>query len=92
MCPFGTRTTKSHSSGIMHCIFVSNAENMSSEGDAFLHFVTLAEKSTATKREAVLRFVRHTEHALPPTRESPKAAGFEMRSAYDVIVPARVRT
>jgi dUTP pyrophosphatase len=30
-----------------------------------------------------------TEYALTPTKESPKAAGFDLRSAYDVIVPAK---
>jgi dUTPase len=59
---------------------------MSSEGDAFLHFVTLAGKSTA---QAVFWFVWLTEHALQPTGESPKAAGFDLRSTYDAIVPAR---
>jgi dUTP pyrophosphatase len=63
--------------------FIPNSEKniMSSEGDAFLHSVTLAEKESTA--QAVLRFVRLTEHALPPTRKSPKAAGFDLRSACD---------
>jgi dUTP pyrophosphatase len=41
------------------------------------------------KSEAVLRFVKLTQNALTPTKESPKAAGFELRSEYDAKVPAR---
>lgn len=38
---------------------------------------------------AVLRFVKLTEKALTPKKGSPKAAGFDLRSAYDATVPAR---
>ena len=37
----------------------------------------------------LLRFVKQTENAQNPTRESPKAAGVDLYSAYDVTVPAR---
>ena len=36
---------------------------------------------------AVLRSVKLTENALSPTKESPKAAGFNLRSAYDLVIP-----
>lgn len=37
----------------------------------------------------VLRFVKLTEKALTPKKGSAKAAGFDLRSAYDMMVPAR---
>ncbi|XP_069686036.1 deoxyuridine 5'-triphosphate nucleotidohydrolase [Periplaneta americana] len=37
----------------------------------------------------VLRFVKLTEKAFPPVKGSAKAAGFDLRSAYDAVVPAR---
>jgi len=36
----------------------------------------------------VLRYVKLTENALPPTRESSEAAGLDLKSAYDVSIPA----
>jgi dUTP pyrophosphatase len=35
-----------------------------------------------------LQFVRLTENALPPTRGSTLAAGLDLRSAYDITIPA----
>ncbi|GBP15221.1 Deoxyuridine 5'-triphosphate nucleotidohydrolase [Eumeta japonica] len=37
----------------------------------------------------VLKFTRLSEHAFPPVKGSEKAAGFDIKSAYDYIVPAR---
>lgn len=37
----------------------------------------------------VLRFVKQTDKALSPVKGSAKAAGFDLRSAYDATVPAR---
>ena len=37
----------------------------------------------------LLRFVKQTENAQKPTRESPKTPGVDLYSAYDVTVPAR---
>lgn len=37
----------------------------------------------------VLRFAKLSEHAFAPTKGSVKAAGFDLKSAYDCIVPAR---
>lgn len=37
----------------------------------------------------VLRFAKLSEHAFVPTKGSVKAAGFDLKSAYDCIVPAR---
>nr|XP_017108714.2 deoxyuridine 5'-triphosphate nucleotidohydrolase, mitochondrial [Drosophila bipectinata] len=39
--------------------------------------------------KCVLRFAKLTEHALEPVRGSAKAAGVDLRSAYDLVVPAR---
>jgi len=36
----------------------------------------------------VLRYVKRTENALSPTRESSCAAGLDLRSAYDVSISA----
>ena len=35
----------------------------------------------------VLRFVRLSANAFPPTRESARAAGYDLRSAYDYVIP-----
>ncbi|GLH05393.1 hypothetical protein R5R35_013450 [Gryllus longicercus] len=37
----------------------------------------------------VLRFAKLTDKALSPTKGSTKAAGFDLRSAYTVTVPAK---
>ncbi|XP_077285264.1 deoxyuridine triphosphatase [Arctopsyche grandis] len=37
----------------------------------------------------LLRFARLTEAAMPPLKGSAKAAGLDLRSAYDCVVPAR---
>jgi len=36
-----------------------------------------------------LRFVKQIENAQTPPRKSPKGAGFDLYSAYDVTVPSR---
>lgn len=36
-----------------------------------------------------LRWAKLSEHASAPTRGSEKAAGYDLRSAYDCTVPAR---
>lgn len=38
---------------------------------------------------SVLRFVKLTKNAFAPTKGSEGAAGFDLRSAYDCVVPAR---
>jgi dUTP pyrophosphatase len=42
----------------------------------------------ASERTAVLRFVKLTEKAFSPTKESSRAAGFDLKSAYGVVIPA----
>lgn len=37
----------------------------------------------------ILRFAKLSEHAFAPVKGSAKAAGFDLKSAYDIIVPAR---
>jgi dUTP pyrophosphatase len=41
----------------------------------------------ASEIAVVLQYVKLTENALPPTRESPRAAGFDLKSAYNVVIP-----
>ncbi|XP_035453263.1 deoxyuridine 5'-triphosphate nucleotidohydrolase [Spodoptera frugiperda] len=36
-----------------------------------------------------LKFARLTENAFPPTKGSEKAAGYDLKSAYNYVVPAR---
>jgi dUTP pyrophosphatase len=42
----------------------------------------------ASENAAVLLFVKLTKTALPLTRESSRASGSDLRSGYDVVVPA----
>ncbi|CAK1545684.1 unnamed protein product [Leptosia nina] len=37
----------------------------------------------------ILKFTRLSENAFPPVKGSEKAAGYDLKSAYDYIVPAR---
>lgn len=37
----------------------------------------------------ILRFAKLSEHAFSPVKGSVKAAGFDLKSAYDIVVPAR---
>lgn len=37
----------------------------------------------------ILRFAKLSEHAFAPVKGSAKAAGFDLKSAYEIIVPAR---
>ncbi|XP_059614436.1 deoxyuridine 5'-triphosphate nucleotidohydrolase, mitochondrial [Phlebotomus argentipes] len=37
----------------------------------------------------ILRFAKLTENAFAPMKGSAKAAGFDLKSAYDCVVPAR---
>jgi len=65
---------------------------MSSQSDVYLHSVKLAEKAHITTSEKVMStfiFIKLTQHALTPTRESPNYAGFDLRSPYETTVPAR---
>ncbi|XP_070494802.1 deoxyuridine 5'-triphosphate nucleotidohydrolase [Chironomus tepperi] len=39
--------------------------------------------------QPVLRFAKLSENGLAPLKGSEKAAGFDLRSAYDCVVPAR---
>ena len=41
-----------------------------------------------TPRGPVLKFKRLTGHAFAPTKGSEMAAGYDLKSAYNVIVPA----
>ena len=42
-----------------------------------------------SQNNAVLRIVKLRERAVTPTRGSPRAAGLDLYSAYDMTVPAR---
>ncbi|XP_067634437.1 deoxyuridine 5'-triphosphate nucleotidohydrolase [Eurosta solidaginis] len=48
-----------------------------------------ATKKMKIESKCVLRFAKLTEHALAPVRGSEFAAGADLRSAYDMVVPAR---
>lgn len=37
--------------------------------------------------ERVLRFAKLSENAFAPVRGSEKSAGYDLRSAYDIVVP-----
>ncbi|CAF4139893.1 unnamed protein product, partial [Adineta steineri] len=41
--------------------------------------------------KALLRFAKLTENAFPPMKGSDYAAGYDLRSAYDYVIPARGR-
>ncbi|XP_049767619.1 deoxyuridine 5'-triphosphate nucleotidohydrolase-like [Schistocerca cancellata] len=41
----------------------------------------------AGRRNAILKFVKLTENAFSPIKLSPKSAGYDLRSAYDLCVP-----
>ena len=45
--------------------------------------------ASSSKNNIILRFVKLTENAQTPTRGSSGAAGLDLYSAYDMIVPAR---
>jgi dUTPase len=49
----------------------------------------LTGKAHAESSNNCLQFVKMTEQALTPTRESPRSAGLTLRSPYNVTVPAR---
>ncbi|XP_055295588.1 deoxyuridine 5'-triphosphate nucleotidohydrolase [Sitodiplosis mosellana] len=42
-----------------------------------------------TVEDTTLRWAKLTEHAFEPTKGSEQAAGLDLRSAYDTVVPAR---
>ncbi|XP_055858477.1 deoxyuridine 5'-triphosphate nucleotidohydrolase [Episyrphus balteatus] len=46
-------------------------------------------KKMRVDTKCVLRFAKLTENAFEPVKGSAKAAGFDLRSAYDCSVPAR---
>jgi dUTP pyrophosphatase len=48
----------------------------------FLSHIMASERTTT-----ILRFVKLTEKAFSP-KESSRAAGFDLKSAYDVVIPA----
>uniref|UniRef100_A0A1A9WM78 Deoxyuridine 5'-triphosphate nucleotidohydrolase n=1 Tax=Glossina brevipalpis TaxID=37001 RepID=A0A1A9WM78_9MUSC len=48
-----------------------------------------AAKKMKPDTKCVLRWAKLTEHALAPVRGSERAAGLDLRSAYDLKVPAR---
>ncbi|XP_011186215.2 deoxyuridine 5'-triphosphate nucleotidohydrolase isoform X1 [Zeugodacus cucurbitae] len=46
-------------------------------------------KKMKIESKCVLRFAKLTEHARVPVRVSPRSAGLDLQSAYEVKVPAR---
>jgi len=53
------------------------------------HSLKPIEMAHVESTSKYLQFVKLTEHALTPTRKSPRSAGFTLRSPYDTTVPAR---
>jgi len=49
----------------------------------------IASQTEVIKEESKLLFVKLSEHASAPTKGSKYAAGYDLKSAYDVIVPKR---
>ncbi|XP_030046279.1 deoxyuridine 5'-triphosphate nucleotidohydrolase, mitochondrial, partial [Microcaecilia unicolor] len=45
-------------------------------------------KGSQKKPNYVLRFVKLSENACTPTKGSAKAAGYDLYSAYDYVIPA----
>ncbi|XP_072933448.1 deoxyuridine 5'-triphosphate nucleotidohydrolase [Epargyreus clarus] len=39
--------------------------------------------------QTTLKFTRLSDNAFPPVKGSEKAAGFDLKSAYDYVIPAR---
>ncbi|XP_008479744.2 deoxyuridine 5'-triphosphate nucleotidohydrolase isoform X3 [Diaphorina citri] len=57
---------------------------------SFLVFNFLYKRMMAVANEtAVLKFSKVSENAFAPHKGSDKAAGYDLRSAYDYVVPAR---
>ena len=56
-----------------------------------MNSLKIIEKALANSSEndTYIQFVKLTERAMTPTRESPRSAGFEMYSPCDTAVPAR---
>ncbi|XP_035909753.1 deoxyuridine 5'-triphosphate nucleotidohydrolase [Anopheles stephensi] len=50
---------------------------------------TPQSQSTMPEQKCVLKFAKLSEHAFAPTKGSAKAAGYDLRSAYDYTVPGR---
>lgn len=44
-------------------------------------------KKMKVNNPPVLGFAKLTEHAFAPVRGSSKSAGYDLRSAYDIVVP-----
>lgn len=53
------------------------------------HYIFLAQKTMPSETACILRFAKLTDHAFAPVKGSVKAAGFDLKSAYDTVVPAR---
>ncbi|KAL1451369.1 hypothetical protein WDU94_005753 [Cyamophila willieti] len=45
--------------------------------------------SAASNQSVVLKFTKISENAFAPHKGSDKAAGYDLKSAYDYVVPAR---
>ncbi|XP_028647459.2 deoxyuridine 5'-triphosphate nucleotidohydrolase, mitochondrial [Erpetoichthys calabaricus] len=49
-------------------------------------------KGTHTEDKVVLRFAKLSQNATAPSRGSTKAAGYDLYSAYDYVIPAMGKT
>merc|ERR1712027_207287 len=62
-------------------------EIQASEAEATVPKCELNMSKTATAR-SVLKFAKLSENAYAPTKGSARAAGYDLRSAYDCTIPA----
>ncbi|XP_043933559.1 deoxyuridine 5'-triphosphate nucleotidohydrolase, mitochondrial isoform X2 [Protopterus annectens] len=49
-------------------------------------------KEESAPEKVILKFKKLSENAYTPTRGSSKAAGYDLYSAYDYVIPAREKT
>jgi len=54
-----------------------------------MKLIERALAADSTEKYTCIQFVKMTELAFTPTRESPRSAGYDLLSPYDTTVPAR---
>ena len=70
-------------------MFISLSMYISLSRDDFKIFLIFDPYRITMSSSPVLRFVKLTEKAIPPTRGSARAAGLDLYSACNTTVPAR---
>ncbi|XP_041779669.1 deoxyuridine 5'-triphosphate nucleotidohydrolase [Anopheles merus] len=72
----------------IHCFRANSHASVVSRQFIFTT-ATVHSQPKMPEQKCVLKFAKLTENAFAPTRGSAKAAGYDLRSAYDYTVPAR---